>query len=65
MDKKKDQQENPESEDSLKNFDIRINEFGEITTNLEIDKVNDFLNDNVDDKKLRDVNTDKKEEQED
>ena len=63
MEKKKDQQENEESKDPIKNFDIRINEFGEITTNLEIDKVNDFLNENVDDKKLRDVNPDSQEEE--
>ncbi len=32
---------------------IHINEFGEIITNLEIEKINQFLNKNVDDKKLR------------
>ncbi len=38
----------------LKGFDIYIDEFGQIQSNLPIDKVNSFLNRNVDDKKLRD-----------
>ena len=54
MAKKKDKKENPEVNDELKGFDIKINEFGEITTNFEIDRVNDFLNENVEDKKLKD-----------
>lgn len=37
----------------LDGFEIKINEFGQINTNLDIDKLNDFLNKNVDDKKLR------------
>ena len=31
-----------------------INEFGEIISNFEVDQLNEFLNDKVDDKKLRD-----------
>lgn len=38
----------------LKGFSIDINEFGEIITTYDISKINDFLNKNVDDKKLRD-----------
>ena len=37
----------------LDGFEIKINEFGQVNTNLEIDKLNDFLNKNIDDKKLR------------
>ena len=37
----------------LKGFQIHINEFGEITSNYEVDKLNTFLNDNVEDKKLK------------
>ncbi len=64
MSKKKDEKDKDkqDKDDSLKGFDIKINEFGEITTNLEIDRVNNFLNENVDDKKLRD---NKNEEEED
>lgn len=41
---------NPE----LDGFDIEIDSFGEIKTNFNIDKINQFLNRTVDDKKLRD-----------
>ena len=41
---------NPE----LDGFEISINRFGEIKSNFEIDRLNEFLNQNVDDKKLRD-----------
>lgn len=37
---------------SLSKFDIKVNEFGEIITNFNIDNINDFLNKNVIDKKL-------------
>lgn len=53
MAKKKGGSEKPEVHDDLKGFDIRINEFGEIITSFEVDKLNSFLNDNTDDKKLR------------
>ena len=39
--------------ESLMGFDIKINTFGEITTNLNIDSLNAFLNENVEDKKLK------------
>ena len=54
MPKKKPKKGKPEVHDDLKGFDIKINEFGEIITNFDVDKVNEFLNDKVDDKKLRD-----------
>ncbi len=38
--------------DKLKEFDIQINSLGEIISNYDIDKINDFLNKNLDDKKL-------------
>jgi len=38
----------------LDGFDIQINSFGEITTSFDMDRINQFLNKNVDDKKLRD-----------
>lgn len=47
---KKDPKVNPQ----LEGFDVRIDSFGEIKSNLGIDKINEFLNRNVDDKKLRD-----------
>ena len=54
MPKKKPQKGNPEVHDELKGFDIKINEFGEITSNVGVEKLNDFLNENVEDKKLVD-----------
>ena len=36
----------------LEGFSIDINEFGEIKTSMPLDKLNDFLNKHVEDKKL-------------
>ena len=36
----------------LKNYQINVNEFGEIKTNLDIDAINEFLDEHVEDKKL-------------
>jgi hypothetical protein len=36
----------------LQGFEVSINEFGEIRGNMNIEKINEFLNKNVDDKKL-------------
>jgi len=44
----------PELHKELEGLEIKINEFGEISGNLDIDKLNKFLNEKVDDKKLRD-----------
>ena len=52
MSKKKDKEEKPNVHDELKGFDIKVNEFGEIVTNYNIDKLNEFLDENVEDKKL-------------
>ncbi|MFN7118062.1 MAG: hypothetical protein ACK4TA_14775 [Saprospiraceae bacterium] len=53
MPKKKPQQGKPEVHEELSGFDIKINEFGEIISNYKVDQLNEFLNENVDDKKLR------------
>ncbi len=50
MSKKKD---SPKVHEEIKGFDIKINEFGEITSNFEVDKINQFLDENVEDKKLK------------
>ena len=47
----------------LKGLEIDVNTFGEVTTNLDIDKINEFLDDQVEDKKLvdrEDLKKDKK-----
>ena len=46
----------PEVHEELKGFDIKINTFGELSSNYEVDKLNEFLNDKVEDKKLNESN---------
>lgn len=53
MPRKKKSSQESEVDKELEGFDIRINEFGEIITTLDIDRLNEFLNRKVDDKKLR------------
>ena len=52
----------PKVHEDLKGFDMKINEFGEIVSNYDMDKINEFLNENVDDKKLKDRNAEQQEE---
>ena len=57
MAKKKDKNpadEKPKVNKELEGFDIKIDSFGEIQSSLPIDKINEFLNKNVEDKKLKD-----------
>ena len=42
----------PRLNEELDGFNITINSFGEIKTSVDISNINDFLNKNVDDKKL-------------
>ena len=42
----------PEVHDDLSGFEIRINEFGEIVSNFKVEELNEFLDENVEDKKL-------------
>jgi len=42
----------PSFHESLKGFDIKVNSFGEMESTFEIDRINDFLNKEVHDKKL-------------
>ena len=44
----------PKVNKELEGFDIKINSFGEIISTHSIEKINQFLNKHVDDKKLRD-----------
>jgi len=53
MPKKKAIHGKPEVHSDLKGFDIKIDEFGEITANLEVDRLNVFLNEKVIDKKFK------------
>ena len=42
----------PKVHQELSGFEVTINEFGEIRSNMNIEKINDFLDKNVEDKKL-------------
>lgn len=42
----------PRVHKELQGFDIAIDQFGEIKSNMRIEKINEFLDQNVDDKKL-------------
>ncbi len=49
----KSKKDTPKVHKDLKGFDIAINKFGEIKGNLDIDKINAFLDKNLTDKKLK------------
>lgn len=65
MPKKKSKKGKPEVHEELKGFDIRINEFGEITSSMDVDELNEFLDENVEDKKLKDIEEKKDQKKED
>ena len=44
----------PHVNPKLEGFEVKINTFGEIKSNLDIDNINDVLNKEVEDKKLVD-----------
>lgn len=54
MAKKKKKDTDPKVHEDLKGFKMDINSFGEISSSFSIDKINEFLNKNVEDKKLKD-----------
>ena len=53
MPKKKKMDGDPQVHKDLKGFKVEINEFGEIISNLPPEKLNEFLNKNVSDKKFK------------
>lgn len=54
MTKKAKKEETPKVHKDLEGFKMNINSFGEISSSFPIDKINEFLNKNVEDKKLKD-----------
>lgn len=52
MPKKMKKEGSPEVHEELEGFDIKINSFGEIESNVVVDTLNTFLDKNVEDKKL-------------
>lgn len=51
---KKEKKTKPSVNPELEGFEVNINSFGEIKSSLKIDELNQFLNNNVEDKKLKD-----------
>lgn len=51
---KKQKKTKPNVNPELEGFEVNINSFGEIKSSLKIDELNQFLNKNVEDKKLKD-----------
>lgn len=56
--KGKQKRESPKVNPDLEGFDIKIDTFGEIKSNYNIEKINRFLDKNVEDKKLINRNDD-------
>ena len=50
---KEEAQGKPQMNPELEGFEISINEFGQISSTYDLDKVYEFLNRNVEDKKLK------------
>jgi hypothetical protein len=46
----------PRVHKDLEGFEVSIDQFGELKSNLKIEKLNEFLNKNVEDKKLAERN---------
>jgi len=46
--------EKPKVNKELEGFNLKVDSYGEIKSNISIDDINSFLNKNVNDKKLKD-----------
>ncbi len=55
-DKNKKDEKKPKVNKELNGFDIVVNSFGEINSTFDLDKQNEFLDKNVEDKKLKNRN---------
>ena len=53
MSKKKSTEKKPKVHDELQGFDIKINSLGEVVSNFHVERLNAFLNEKVEDKKLK------------
>lgn len=43
----------PEMHKELEGLEFKVNQFGEVSTSIPLDHINKFLNENVEDKKLK------------
>jgi hypothetical protein len=53
---KKKKESKPKVHKELDGFEISVNQFGEIKSNMNIEEINEFLNEKVEDKKLLERN---------
>lgn len=53
MSKDEKKQSKSDVHNELEGFEIKINEFGQIVSSYEVDKLNTFLDEKVEDKKLK------------
>lgn len=53
--KEEPKEEKPQVNPDLSGFNIKINEFGEITSTFDVEKLNNFLDRTVEDKKFRGI----------
>jgi hypothetical protein len=53
MAKEKKKREKPRVHKDLEGFEFNIDSFGELSSTFDIEKINEFLNKNVEDKKLQ------------
>ncbi len=63
MSKRKRQSKRPLTHEELEGFQIQINEFGQIESTFGIDRINTFLNEHVEDKKLNESSDSASEEE--
>lgn len=63
MPKKLSKKGKPTVHDELNGFNMKVNEFGELISNFHIDKLNTFLDKNVEDKKLKEASEKSTEEE--
>lgn len=52
MKKRKKKKKKPAVHEELEGFDVNVSTFGELQSSFDIDKINEFLNRNLEDKKL-------------
>ncbi|MBW8051344.1 MAG: hypothetical protein FVQ77_13595 [Cytophagales bacterium] len=58
--KKTNKSKKPDIHKELEGFQVAVNPFGEITSTMDIDKINKFLDKHVEDKKLKNKKHDQK-----
>jgi hypothetical protein len=61
--KNKERKDRHSLHEELKGFNIELNAFGQIESNLKVERLNEFLNKHLPDRKFQDENLTEKEEE--